>query len=592
MMPRDTARTWGPRIALTLLAFTATFPLSDELFSTVFYTDDNAIRYYVATLNAANVSYLPDFSAGYYLGWSMAFTSTGFWYLLFKFLGWAAPLQVLYNGAHILWLPALPLLAFCLGRLALDHADERLVFIDYLLPFLLASGMVFIRSGSLHWAIVSVLIPCFAALAVKLEKQPSVQLLAGAAASAAAALFTNPLAILPLTALCLARLLTTGRFPVRTAAAVLSALAINAPHIRATLREMDPAPLLENAYIAGPLLLRFIKLRFLPESNYFLWAAYPLGLCVLLVSALTLNRPSDRSRRHYFYAGALLLAYIPVILTVGGVFAVNQTPLRMVFVAYPLLLAAAAGTAPGILNRGRKAFLILFAAGFLAQIVLSGPLLPSGWPPEFERLIGWIKTNTDRSGRILLEEASHQFSADGTLAHPLYGSHLLPLFLVTADRQYLSGVAPWIEKRKYAHFWLMDGKLLGRPISEFTDIEISKQFSSYNVRWIVCWTPASTTYFKSLPHKLRYEGRYGIFHLFSLTERYSFLLDGQGMVETSPHSIRVKLDKAVVKVGLKYHYHEGMYTEPPLKLEKLQTEDPAGFILVRNPPREFTIRWR
>ncbi|MFA6094101.1 MAG: hypothetical protein WCU88_12945 [Elusimicrobiota bacterium] len=577
------------RWALTALALAAVAPLSRPLFSQPFFTDDHAIRFFIAVMNFEGFAYTPFSNAGYFIGHSMYFSSTGLWFLLFKVLRCVPP-HVLYNGFHLAWLLAAPLLCRVLAVLFLDDREEQETFIDWLLPFILVSDMIFIYAGSFHWAVATYGVCVFFALC----ERPNIGLLGTLGLSLLSGLvfFINPLSIVPMAVFVLVQGCVARRMPWKALAALAAGLAGNIPAMLKTVPVLQGTSncLLDDAYIAGPLLRRMLLLRFHPAGNFFLGGMIPAAGMLLAAFARSVRARACRPGV-CGYSILALIAYVLFCLGPGGNFGVNQTPLRMVFVIYPLFLLMLIRCGSGLLRRWVFLPGLFFAAAFSLQLLLKGPLLPAGLPPDFVRLQDWIAARTDGSGRILLEEASHCFDSEGLLVHPLYGSHILPLLMLPGDRQYVSGVVPWVRRALYSRFWLMDGRLMDRPIEGYPLAELRRLFKDYNVRWIVCWTPESERYFSGRPAYLERGPSFGLFKTFTVREKYSFLEGADGEVRFSKDSAQVHLRGRSRSAVLKLHYLKSMRTQPPLAVSRAASEDPAGMVRIEYPAQDFTLYW-
>jgi hypothetical protein len=194
-----------------------------------------------------------------------------------------------------------------------------------------------------------------------------------------------------------------------------------------------------------------------------------------------------------------------------------------------------------------------------------------------ETIVAALKAATDPGGRILLEEETSELDCSDWTA-------LLP---VLTGRAFLGGLGgDAVIEHGYAR--LLDQRLAGRPIGDWSDDELDDFCKHYNVNWIACWSPAAVNRLRrwhavkaSLPH---FDGGDGC--LFTL-EPHSYILKGEARW-LSADSQRITLANVVPaggKVVLSLHYHRSLHVWPSrVRLEREPDPyDPIPFVRLRLP---------
>lgn len=342
---------------------------------------------------------------------------------------------------------------------------------------------------------------------------------------------------------------------------------------------------------------RVMKLNFFSEGNFILWVLYPLIITVIICGLLyhLKGRPDKIIKTSAIYT-CLLLAYTAIAMTFGGKFLFNTNPMRTVFIIFPLLALPAAAyikesNRPYIFN-----FIIfLLSATLLLMSIRAAtykPILPHALPGDFTDMASWINKNAAGNARIIVEDAEHRFSRDGRLIHPLYDSHILPLLGILTEQDYAGGIIPWSENSEWTFSYYADARIFSRSIESFSLNEIKEYFKIYNIGWVICWTGISESFFLRYPEYFTPEKSFGLFRVFSVKGARSFLHGAAGRARFNrvKGCLEVSLDKKADAVVLKYHWWKRVKTSPPLEIEKIKIgDDPAGFIKVKRPCRNFTV---
>jgi hypothetical protein len=135
-------------------------------------------------------------------------------------------------------------------------------------------------------------------------------------------------------------------------------------------------------------------------------------------------------------------------------------------------------------------------------------------------------------------------------------------------------------RHHYASFF--GGLLFHRPIGEYTEAELRDLCETFNVRWVYCWSDAARAKMRECDSLFRPAGTAGPYDVFDAAVEPGFVLDGRANIRAEVGRICVTAAQQPVTV-LKYHWHRGLRTTPPLPVEP---HDVPGaempFILVRN----------
>jgi hypothetical protein len=197
-------------------------------------------------------------------------------------------------------------------------------------------------------------------------------------------------------------------------------------------------------------------------------------------------------------------------------------------------------------------------------------------------LMRWLAEHTDASGRLLNEETDRG-------SHQYYGSHLPALIPLYTGLELAGGPAPHaLLEHNVLRFEA--GTLLGQPIGRIPSDALLHYLSLYNVRWLLCWTPAAKRYLAAIGGVAKV-GSYDKFTLYRLEAPPSYFFEGSGIVEASDNRLVLRdLVPHAGRIVLKYHWLETLRTDPPRDIRPFWIdEDPVPFIAVADPPRDLTI---
>jgi hypothetical protein len=206
-----------------------------------------------------------------------------------------------------------------------------------------------------------------------------------------------------------------------------------------------------------------------------------------------------------------------------------------------------------------------------------------------EDIVRTIRERSTPDGRILWED----------LGQPGRSSGWTAMLAELTQRPFIGGLSPDVSI-DHMQVRLADGRLVGRPVGEWSDDELSRFFVRYNVTRIVSRTPESTARFRRLPGaSMVAELRDGGGVLFALDRRASFVLSGRAIV-TQMDWRRVALsdlepdENGVVVLSL--HHHANWRVTPGyVTVEKdVDTTDPIPMVRLRlpGPVSRVTMTWR
>jgi hypothetical protein len=243
-----------------------------------------------------------------------------------------------------------------------------------------------------------------------------------------------------------------------------------------------------------------------------------------------------------------------------------------------------------------------------------------GIKPEMSMMVDWMSKNTDLSGRILFEDQLRLL--ENTDPESVHWTPLLPILLGKDSRMFIGGLyqTAFIRHHEMAAFG--DFRLGDRPIDEWSAAEVERYCDTYNIGWVVCWSPLSRFWFDRFPmasrlttlprysspylppsdnphewnamiqrtgidtarrYMLEGEGRYAIYRI---NRPRTYFLKGKGrIVAVEPNRIEladVEPEAGAVVVSL--HWLDTWQTDPPLTVRPEPNKpDPVDFVRIEMP---------
>jgi hypothetical protein len=225
--------------------------------------------------------------------------------------------------------------------------------------------------------------------------------------------------------------------------------------------------------------------------------------------------------------------------------------------------------------------------GFGVNVVvteLSGKMrLKSEFEPPATDVIEWLRSVVPRSGRVLFEESGDETDF-------VYGDSYLGSFLPHLTGHQLIGgpINLYNDRHHFAEFH--SGLLFKRGIWRFTDEELSRYFDLYNIVAIVAFHPRSLERLTALQGLLVPVERSANVVLFRVNREPGWFLSGSGRVEAGLNRLECT-GVSGAEVVLKYHWLEGLRSEPDVRIEPVRLlDDPIPFIKIINPPSRLLAR--
>ncbi|AMV23183.1 hypothetical protein VT84_02145 [Gemmata sp. SH-PL17] len=214
-----------------------------------------------------------------------------------------------------------------------------------------------------------------------------------------------------------------------------------------------------------------------------------------------------------------------------------------------------------------------------------------GFTAEQQQLIATIDLHTAPKARILWDDAEARPGRSWSALLPIY-----------TNRAYLGGLDTESEI-EHGHCALCDQRLNGRPLNEWTDVELTKFCDWYNVGWVVCRAGGTAERWGKYPAakavaRLSEGGQPVV--LFEISRTPTFVLSGTA-TWTSADTKRIVLTDVRPNqdgyVDLSLHVFEGLRVYPSyVKIDSLPDptgRDPINHIRLKTPgpvPR-ITLVW-
>jgi len=213
-----------------------------------------------------------------------------------------------------------------------------------------------------------------------------------------------------------------------------------------------------------------------------------------------------------------------------------------------------------------------------------------GLSREQEELVEVLQRQTTADARILWDDTTDQRGRWNWSA-------LLP---VLTNRAYIGGLDPDAGVDS-AFLTMRDGRLNGRRLSEWTDVQLSKYVRWYNVGWVVCRSTAAAERWARFPmaKPVAKTSDGATVTMFELDRPRSFVLSGSAKWESSSRN-RITLTDVVPDVNgaviLSLHLPPTAVRSYPSYVEvssSTDEEDPWGHICLRphGPVPRVTLVW-
>ncbi len=310
-------------------------------------------------------------------------------------------------------------------------------------------------------------------------------------------------------------------------------------------------------------------------------AARVLGLgaggLLLLASAGIAWSPLGRVGTSTLFIPGLWFAVLPAVATLA---ALVYWLLRVAAGRWPILIVAA-GLVLALGIGGRDTF------AEVGRRTLGSTPLALGLTADQHALIETLQQATTPQARILWEERPGSRETSRWTA-------LLPLW---TGRQYIGGFGPDV-CIEHAYAGLVGDNLAGRPLAEWSDLELDRFCRRYNVGWVVCWSPGTVARFRARrgasPTATVRDNGTG--YLFTLHPG-SYVLKGKAnwLQADWQHIVLGEVVPEDGKVVLSLHYQSGMRVSPSRVEIERETDpyDPIPFIRLKvpSPVARLVLTW-
>ncbi|MBN1163408.1 MAG: hypothetical protein JXB45_02405 [Candidatus Krumholzibacteriota bacterium] len=200
--------------------------------------------------------------------------------------------------------------------------------------------------------------------------------------------------------------------------------------------------------------------------------------------------------------------------------------------------------------------------------------LSTTFTPEVERLIEELKRNTDRSGRLMIEDGQAR----------TFGECLLPsiLPLYTGVEQ-IGGPYPYaFIKHNFTTF--QGSRAMGVPLSRMEPDRMLEYLRLYRVRWILSCTPVCREYLRRIP---------GVRVIWTAPDFCLGEVPADSLYAAEGFTVRATYDRIEVSISpengqlppenivLGYHWDRGLRVDPPARISPvMRLEDPVPLILL------------
>ncbi len=181
-------------------------------------------------------------------------------------------------------------------------------------------------------------------------------------------------------------------------------------------------------------------------------------------------------------------------------------------------------------------YVTLFTTYSISEVV--SLKLSTTVPNSTRELIDWIKTNTDKKGRILLEGSGYK-------SNHIYGGHYNAMFPLLVDREFATSFYPYpISDSK--RFQFTEGKLYIPEYENSLQIEkcscsiIKNITDAFNVHWIIVWSDSSISKLSSCRQFFDFYSNVSIFKIFVPKHTPNYFLTGNGTLLVNSSQIVLK----------------------------------------------------
>jgi hypothetical protein len=315
---------------------------------------------------------------------------------------------------------------------------------------------------------------------------------------------------------------------------------------------------------------------------------------------ISVDRQSDRK---LIRAITVTAVFLIIFAAVGGYFAIIARalqPNRFAPVGYLYLLVPSTYGLQQVLKRFKAPSSVMvswLAKATLAIVVLGGVYLANEVrrevsyaniphygirPPEVNGIgeysqwvMNWLANSPTQAGRVLFETSK---------ARIYDGSRMAGYYAYQSGLEFVGGPYPYLY---FAGFW--DGYLFDKPINSIDHDQFEKYLNLYNIGWILVHSDESKKYFDNYPGAV-VTGTFQQLKGYRLERPLTYFAEGTGRVERREHNKLVLSDVSGPDAVIKYHFVDGLRSDPPTTLLPVKMlDDPTPFVKIVNSPRNIQI---
>ena len=585
------------------------FPIGELLSQTPLHYIDSAYHQYqmelgrLACAAGRAIAYDPYFAAGYLGG--VSFNSSAKVPTLIACLSGSSDAIVPIYKGFTFWAGIIAPIAFAATGIALklDLRASTLIAACGLILWWTGPMRWYHTAGLVSWVTAAYVAVPFSVALARVVRSPQTVSVTLCALGSAAGLLLHPLfpvAVMLLTVPLLLGHLREIASPVRSLLAMAAigtvALALNAWWIQPTFTLPGLANTQAYQRVVDPLLILREPLGH--ASTAAGGSRFYLALLLGAAAALWLSHTQGRRTVTLFMtAFALTMLWASVGAIIPGV--ANLQPNRFSALAWLILVIPASLGIMTLVHRLRslrgaqKLASVALLTGFTGIFALfvkessteifgtgSGRYAiqrpeVKGKGPDTTALVEWIRSYTDDSARIYFENS---------LGRVHDHTHVAGILALETRREFIGGPYPFSH---FASAW--DGFAFGRPLEQFSAKELLGYLDLYNVGWLLCHTDRCRRAMSAVAG-VREAATFGRVTAFTRTGAPGYFVVGKGSIRSRGIDRLEVETEGGAQVVLRYHWVPGLASDPPARIEPTQLPgDPKAFILVRDPPRRFTL---
>ena len=609
----------GALLILQAFFISCYLPFNEWLSPSLIYTDDFLLHYsdvldknFLIQHYGATWGYNPFQRAGSISDVIVGIDNNGWalWSFLLSFASVAVALKLYF----ILLVLAIPLLVYGAARNFELQQGESLACTALGTLFLHTSICVdFIYWGSVSYIASAYLSLYISSLAYRFLKTGQWRPLVLQTVVLAAALWIHIFTVLQcvpfIMVLCCAGLRSLPRQRLfLCVASLLAAAALTAPWLVPFVKMLDSSHInpMWTAYITADFFewvntYVFGKLIF---NSY--WVPFKksvmidIGLMLFGIGGLLTWKRDGAGWRASAFGGTILYLFLLAYYGSFIEFTRSLTPMRFIIMLNLMLLVPASAALWRLYQRlagyhralrrlvlPACAALVLVLVGarpYYHAFVMKDLAFSTRMEPELAQLVDYIKKNTTNQARILIE------NSDWESGHQYGGGHFPSILPHLTGREFIGNDFAYNPTTDSIVSFVC-GVLFQKRIETLGLQDVAHLCDLYNMGWVICWSKEAKAFFSTYPDYFISDGTIGKFSLYRVNRKPSFFIRGSGVARSEMN--RIELTDIVPQDGeviVAFHWMKYLKTAPPVPMERaIVSEDPVGFIRLKNPPRTVLI---